>query len=253
MLVGDQADRRPRQPLRRHPDHRRPGHARPDGAQRSPTPRSCSACSRARRPIPNDPATKTLPAAAEPRLHARSSTRTRCKGARIGIPRAFYYDKLTPPGRQGAARRPEPRPGQGRWPRRSRCCKRAGRRDRRSRRHPERRRHGPAAQPAALEHLLRRRQGQGQGRRLLDRLQVRHEARLQHVAGLPRRRARRSRRSTELRALEHRRTRRRARIKYGQSLLDISDEMDVEADRARYEADRAKRHRARRRRTASTR
>jgi amidase len=29
-------------------------------------------------------------------------------------------------------------------------------------------------------------------------------------------------------------------IKYGQSLLDISDEMDLEADRARYEADRAK-------------
>jgi len=31
-----------------------------------------------------------------------------------------------------------------------------------------------------------------------------------------------------------------AAIKYGQSQLDISDEMDVEADRARYEADRAK-------------
>ena len=29
-------------------------------------------------------------------------------------------------------------------------------------------------------------------------------------------------------------------IKYGQSNLDISDEMDVERDRARYEADRAK-------------
>ena len=29
-------------------------------------------------------------------------------------------------------------------------------------------------------------------------------------------------------------------IKYGQSQLDISDEMDVEADRARYESDRAK-------------
>src|SRR5690606_27380802 len=29
-------------------------------------------------------------------------------------------------------------------------------------------------------------------------------------------------------------------IKYGQALLDISDEMDVERDRARYEADRAK-------------
>jgi amidase len=29
-------------------------------------------------------------------------------------------------------------------------------------------------------------------------------------------------------------------IKYGQSLLDISDEMDVETDRSRYRADRAK-------------
>ena len=29
-------------------------------------------------------------------------------------------------------------------------------------------------------------------------------------------------------------------IKYGQSKLDISDEMDVEGDRARYEADRAR-------------
>src|SRR5205814_8932457 len=29
-------------------------------------------------------------------------------------------------------------------------------------------------------------------------------------------------------------------MKYGQSQLDISDEMDVDADRARYEADRAK-------------
>ena len=29
-------------------------------------------------------------------------------------------------------------------------------------------------------------------------------------------------------------------LKYGQSLLDISDEMDLAADRARYEADRAK-------------
>src|SRR5438876_6497000 len=29
-------------------------------------------------------------------------------------------------------------------------------------------------------------------------------------------------------------------IKYGQSNLDVSDEMDLEADKARYEADRAK-------------
>ena len=37
--------------------------------------------------------------------------------------------------------------------------------------------------------------------------------------------------------LEHRNA---GAIKYGQSQLDISDEMDVEADRARYQADRAK-------------
>ena len=44
---------------------------------------------------------------------------------------------------------------------------------------------------------------------------------------------------TELRQwnLKHERA---GAIKYGQSNLDISDEMDVEADRARYEADRTK-------------
>jgi amidase len=44
---------------------------------------------------------------------------------------------------------------------------------------------------------------------------------------------------TELRAwnLAHRDA---GTLKYGQSQLDISDEMDLEADRARYEADRAK-------------
>ncbi len=36
-------------------------------------------------------------------------------------------------------------------------------------------------------------------------------------------------------------------IKYGQSQLDISDEMDLEADRSRYEADRWKRFKAGRR------
>ncbi len=36
------------------------------------------------------------------------------------------------------------------------------------------------------------------------------------------------------------RTRRAGAIKYGQAKLDISDEMDVDGDRARYEADRAK-------------
>ena len=100
----DQAHGRPRQPLRRHPDHGRPGHAGPDGAQRDATPRSCSARSRARRPIPGRPATKTCAAAARARLHALLDADA-LKGARIGIPRAFFYDKTTPPGRHGAARR----------------------------------------------------------------------------------------------------------------------------------------------------
>ena len=39
----------------------------------------------------------------------RSSNADALKGARIGIPRAFYYDKITPPGDQGAARRPQRR------------------------------------------------------------------------------------------------------------------------------------------------
>ena len=44
---------------------------------------------------------------------------------------------------------------------------------------------------------------------------------------------------TELRSFNSAHTARGA-IKYGQTQLDISDEMDLEADRARYEADRAK-------------
>jgi amidase len=44
----------------------------------------------------------------------------------------------------------------------------------------------------------------------------------------------------ELRAFNTAHAASRGAIKFGQSQLDISDEMDVEADRARYEADRAK-------------
>src|SRR5262249_42971778 len=48
-------------------------------------------------PDPNDPATKarTPPA---PRPYTAYLKADAVKGARIGIPRAFYYDKTTPPG-----------------------------------------------------------------------------------------------------------------------------------------------------------
>ncbi len=75
MLVGIKPTRGPHQPLRGDPHHRRPGHARADGAQRSPTPPPCWACSK-------DVAGSArcghdgVHAAAEPRLHAATSTPT---------------------------------------------------------------------------------------------------------------------------------------------------------------------------------
>ena len=95
---GHQADRRPHQPLRRHSDHRRSGHARPDGAKRAPTRRSCSARSKAPRPIPNDAATQTCtpPPGRDyttlPRTRARSRARASASRARSTTTRS------TPPG-----------------------------------------------------------------------------------------------------------------------------------------------------------
>ena len=62
------------------------------------------------------------------------------KGARIGIPRAFFYDAVTPAGRQGrraAGSNDAQAQGDGRG---DRGAEAAGRDRRRSRRHPERRR-----------------------------------------------------------------------------------------------------------------
>jgi len=48
-------------------------------------------------PDPNDPATKTCPPPPN-RDYTAFLKKDGLKGARIGIPRAFYYDKFTPPG-----------------------------------------------------------------------------------------------------------------------------------------------------------
>ena len=108
MLVGVKPTVGPHQPPRRHPDHRRPGHAGADGAhghrRGDPARRA-----RGRGARPERPGHAALHAAAGRRLHGRSSTATALKGARIGIPRAFYYDKTTPPGAEQAARRPRRR------------------------------------------------------------------------------------------------------------------------------------------------
>ena len=92
----------------------------------------------------------------------------------------------------------------------------------------------PARSPAAWRTCSGRRRCEGQGRGLLGRLQVRDEARLQRLAGSLGDRA-------PVKTLSALRDWNRAHqpagtLKYGQVQLDISDEMDVDADRARYEA-----------------
>src|ERR1019366_9511031 len=52
-------------------------------------------------PDPNDPATKTCTPPAG-RDYTRFLKADGLKGARIGIPRAFFYDKITPPGKKEA-------------------------------------------------------------------------------------------------------------------------------------------------------
>src|SRR5206468_7262748 len=49
------------------------------------------------RPDPNDPATRNCPPAAG-RDYTRFLNPAALKGARIGIPRAFFYDRVVPPG-----------------------------------------------------------------------------------------------------------------------------------------------------------
>ena len=191
---GHQADGGADQPIRRDSDHRRSGHARADGAGPSPMRRSCSARSKAPHPIratrrPID--ARCAPAGTRRGDYTRSLRADGLKGARIGIPRAFYYDRVDAARRRRAARRLEHRAA-ALMAEAIDVLKQQGAIDRRSRRTfrawsmPT-----PAQQLPALGHLFGRRRAQGQGCRLLGRFEVRHEARLQHVAGDARRRPRR--------------------------------------------------------------
>ena len=92
-----QADGRTREPLGRDPDHRRSGHGRSDGAHRHRRRDPARRARRQPRPIPNDAATSrcTPPPGNDYTPFLKPDA---LRGARIGIPRAFYYDKVTPPG-----------------------------------------------------------------------------------------------------------------------------------------------------------
>ena len=185
-------------------------------------------------PDPNDPATSACQAPPN-RDYTPFLKRDGLKGARIGIPRANYYDRITPPGEK------EPRGGLNEAQAKSMAdaievLKKEGAtivdadipsvsiRIRRT--------------TSCCGDVLRPERRARQGCELFVRAEVRHEARLQHVAGFAGRGgagedARRAAR------IQHR-ARIRNAIKYGQANLDISDEMDLEKDRARWQADREK-------------
>jgi amidase len=187
-------------------------------------------------PDPND---RAMPACPAPRDHDYRPhlERDGLKGARIGIPRAFYYDKITPPGEKAP---------------------RGGLDEDQARVMAEAiavlQREGavvvdPADLPSVIDpdpddnHVLWPVCSGVPGAKATDTrcstvfkygMKRDFNAWLRSLGpGAP------VKSLTELRNFNLARGERGA-IKYGQSQLDISDEMDLEADRARYQADRAK-------------
>ncbi len=187
-------------------------------------------------PDPNDPATRTCMPPPN-RDYTRFLNRDGLRGARLGIPRAFYYDKVTPPGE---------------------TAPRGGIADDQKKAMDEAiavlKAHGavivdPADIPSVVDTdaknnflLWGQCSGANDGRGKDENCSVdlkygmkrdfnKWLASLGDAAPL--------KTLSDLRAFNTAHQKAGA-IKYGQSNLDISDEMDVERDRARYEADRAK-------------
>ncbi|HET7746443.1 MAG TPA: amidase family protein [Vicinamibacteria bacterium] len=187
-------------------------------------------------PDPDDPATKACP---PPPGHdyTRFLKADALKGARIGIPRAFFYDKTTPPGAK------EPRGGLDADQAKAMAeaievLKRQG---------------AVIVDPADIPSVITRDEKenalnwsvcrgaeQGRGRDNDCSLTFKYGMKRDFDKWLkslgpsaP------VKTLTELRAwnMAHQRA---GALKYGQSNLDVSDEMDVTADKARYELDRAK-------------
>ncbi len=199
----------------------------------SPTRRSCSASSRARRPTPNDPATSRC--RARDRLHEvprpwRPARRAHRHSARLLLRRGEGTWKRGAAGwsRRAARRRDG---GSDRGP------EARGRDRRRSCRHSQRRRPRPGAQlPAAGTSAA----ASTRRRRSAARSTSRTAWSATSISGWPRSvPPRRCKSLTELRQW-NRDHQKAGTLKYGQALLDFSDAMDPEVYRARYEADRAK-------------
>jgi amidase len=192
-------------------------------------------------PDPNDPATRTC-APAPGRDYTKFLKADGLKGARIGIPRAFYYDKITPPGETGLAGRAG---GEGLNPEQARVMTEAI---------DILKQQGaiivdPADIPSIVtkdpeKNFLLRGQCSGltnvKGKDAACSVVLKYGMKRDFNKWLatlgpsaP------VKTLTELRQWNITHISAGA-IRYGQSQLDISDEMDVEADRARYEGDRAR-------------
>jgi amidase len=187
-------------------------------------------------PDPHDPATKTCPVPPD-RDYTRFLRADALKGARLGIPRAFFYDKVTPPGATEA---------------------RGGLDADRAKVMADAiallRAQGavvvdPADVPSVVDTDPRRNllswgvcagAAQGKGRdadcSTVFKYGMKRDFNLWLAALGP---AAPVKTLTELRQwnVAHQKA---GAIRYGQARLDISDEMDVELDRRRYEADRAR-------------
>ena len=189
-------------------------------------------------PDPNDPATQKC-AAPPGRDYRRFLKPDGLKGARIGIPRAFYYDPIVPPGEK------EPLPQEGANPDRTKVMGEAI---------LSMKKQGavvvdPADIPSIVSsdpqnNLLKWSTCSGlenaKGKDVNCSVVLKYGMKRDFNKWLESLGTAAPVKSlTELREfnLAHAKA---GAIKYGQSQLDISDEMDLEADSARYEADRAK-------------
>jgi len=187
-------------------------------------------------PDPGDPATNRC-APPPGRDYTKFLKRDALKGARIGIPRAFYYDKITLPGdkeSRGGLSEPEAKV----MAEVIAILKQRG---------------AVIVDPADIPSVIDREAGSnilqwsscGGGAQTKGKdsdcsvvLKYGMKRDLNHwLASLGPSAPIKSLRELREWNLAHAKT---GSIKYGQSRLDISDEMDLDADRARYEADRAK-------------
>jgi amidase len=187
-------------------------------------------------PDPNDPATRRC-APPPGRDYTRFLNRAGLKGARIGIPRAFFYDRVTPPGEAS------PRGGladdqKQAMDRAIAVLKQEG---------------AVVVDPADIPSVVDKEPksnfllfgqcsgvNEGRGKDENCSVDLKYGMKRDFNAWLASLGAAAPFRTLgDLRAFNTAHQKANA-IKYGQSNLDISDEMDVERDRARYEADRAK-------------